>query len=268
MTHCNHCILAPRNLEKHMITIHHLGVSQSDRVVWLMEELNLPYELKWYDRGADFLAPAEYRALHPVGTAPIIVDGDLVMAESTAIVEYISQRHGGGRLSVPVSDPNYPHYLFWMQFNNNLQSVLFIKLAFQSTGTTPGADNPMMATTQRREDGIYRALEQRLGESDYLGGREFQLRGYHVDVQSHLAGHAGCADHRRQPAQYQSLCGARHGKAGLSEGDVHSRARGDQARCLTHSLRHRWLLAVCCVRAPRFTHSPTAGNVTGQFCRM
>jgi glutathione S-transferase len=65
------------------------------------------------------------------------------------------------------------HYLFWMQFNNNLQSVLFIKLAFQSTGTTPGADNPMMATTQRREDGIYRALEQRLGEADYLGGPNF-----------------------------------------------------------------------------------------------
>jgi len=156
-----------------MITIHHLGVSQSDRIVWLMEELNLPYELKWYDRGPDFLAPAEYRALHPVGTAPIITDGDLVMAESTAIVEYISQRHGGGRLSVQPSDPDYPHYLFWMQFNNNLQSVLFIKLAFQSTGAAPGADNPMMATTQRREDGIYRALEQRLGESDYLGGPEF-----------------------------------------------------------------------------------------------
>jgi glutathione S-transferase len=138
-----------------------------------MEELKLPYELKWYDRGADFLAPAEYRALHPAGTAPIITDGDLVMAESTAIVEYISQRYGGGKLSVQPDAPDYPHYLFWMQFNNNLQSTLFIKLAFQSTGTEPGADNPMMATTQRREDGIYRALEQRLGESDYLGGAQF-----------------------------------------------------------------------------------------------
>jgi glutathione S-transferase len=156
-----------------MITIHHLGVSQSDRVVWLMEELRLPYELKWYDRGEDFLAPAEFRALHPAGTAPIIADGDLVMAESTAIVEYISQRHGGGKLSVPSSDPNYPHYLFWMQFNNNLQSTLFIKLAFQSMGGEPDSDNPMMATTARREDGIYRALEERLGESDYLGGPEF-----------------------------------------------------------------------------------------------
>jgi glutathione S-transferase len=65
------------------------------------------------------------------------------------------------------------YYLFWMQFNNNLQSTLFIKLAFQSTGTSPGEDNPMMATTLRREDGIYRALEQRLGESDYLGGAHF-----------------------------------------------------------------------------------------------
>lgn len=156
-----------------MITIHHLGISQSDRVVWLMEELNLPYELKWYDRGDDFLAPPEYRALHPAGTAPIITDGDLVMAESTAIVEYISQRHGGGKLSVPPGDPNYPHYLFWMQFNNNLQSTLFIKLAFQSMGGASGDDNPMMATTQRREDGVYRALEQRLGESEYLGGPQF-----------------------------------------------------------------------------------------------
>jgi len=156
-----------------MITIHHLGVSQSDRVVWLMEELNLPYELKWYDRGEDFLAPPEYRALHPAGTAPIITDGDLVMAESTAIVEYISQRYGGGALSVPVDDPDYPHYLYWMQFNNNLQTTLFIKMAVQSTGVEPGTDNLMMTTTQRREDGMYRVLEERLGESDYLGGPRF-----------------------------------------------------------------------------------------------
>ncbi len=156
-----------------MITIHHLGVSQSDRIVWLMEELGLPYELKWYDRGADFLAPPEYRALHPTGTAPVITDGDLVMAESTAIVEYISQRYGAGRLSVPVSDPDYPHYLFWMQFNNNLQMTLFVKMASESSGASPAADSLIMTTTSRREEGIYRALEQRLAESDYLGGPHF-----------------------------------------------------------------------------------------------
>lgn len=156
-----------------MITIHHLGISQSDRVVWLMEELGLPYELKWYDRGDDFLAPAEYRALHPAGTAPIIEDGGVVMAESTAVVEYISQRYGEGRLSVPVSHPDYPHYLYWMQFNNNLQSVLFLKMAVQSTGAQPSDDNPLLTSNNRRHDGIYAALEQRLGESEYLGGKEF-----------------------------------------------------------------------------------------------
>ena len=95
------------------------------------------------------------------------------MGESTAIVEYISQRYGGGKFSVGVSDPDYPHYLYWMQVNNNLQSALFIKVAVQSTGADPAADNLVMKTTQRREEGIYRALEQRLGESDYLGGPQF-----------------------------------------------------------------------------------------------
>lgn len=155
-----------------MITIHHLGVSQSDRVVWLMEELGLPYELKWYDRGDDFLAPAEYRALHPAGTSPTITDGDLVMAESTAIVEYIAQRYGEGKLCVTVDDPNYPHYLYWMHFNNNLQSILFTKFAAQ-LASTGDEENLMLTTSQRREDGLYTALEGRLAESDYLGGPEF-----------------------------------------------------------------------------------------------
>lgn len=157
-----------------MIIVHHLGISQSDRIVWLMEELGLPYELKWYDRGPDFLAPAEYRALHPAGTAPIIEDGDLVMAESTAIVEYISQRHGKGRLSVPVASPDYPHYLYWMQFNNNLQAALFIKRSSQAAADPAAAQkNPIFVTMNRRVDGLYVALERRLGEAAYLGGAEF-----------------------------------------------------------------------------------------------
>lgn len=156
-----------------MITIHHLAVSQSDRIVWLMEELGHPYELKWYDRGEDFLAPPEYRALHPAGTAPIITDGDLVLAESTAIVEYVSRCHGDGRLSVAPDQPHYPHYLYWMQFNNNLQSVLFVNFAVKATGGQADPGNPLLTTMARREEGLYRALEQRLGESDYLGGPDF-----------------------------------------------------------------------------------------------
>ena len=156
-----------------MLTIHHLGVSQSDRVVWLMEELGLPYELKWYNRGEDFLAPAEFRALHPVGTAPIVTDGDVVMAESTAIVEYISQRYGGGKLSVAADDPDYPHYLYWMNFNNNFQSVLFMKMAYQAGGGDLAAGGQIVDVMLRREQGLYDYLEQRLGESEYLGAGRF-----------------------------------------------------------------------------------------------
>jgi glutathione S-transferase len=138
-----------------------------------MEELELPYELEWYDRGPDLLAPPEYRDLHPVGTAPVITDGDLVMAESTAIVEYISQRHGGGRLSVAPDDPAYPHYLFWMQFNNNLLGCVMVRAALRASGVDAKSDNVILTTSQRREDGIYRAMEERLGESEYLGGPQF-----------------------------------------------------------------------------------------------
>src|SRR5829696_8372473 len=73
-----------------MLTVHHLGKSQSERIVWLCEELGIPYELKIYDRDpVTRLAPPEYKALHPLGAAPVITDGDVVLAESGAIIEYI-----------------------------------------------------------------------------------------------------------------------------------------------------------------------------------
>ena len=71
-----------------MLTVHHLGKSQSERIVWLCEELGIEYELKCYPR-SPVLAPPEYKALHPIGAAPVITDGELVLAESGAIVEYI-----------------------------------------------------------------------------------------------------------------------------------------------------------------------------------
>jgi glutathione S-transferase len=84
-----------------MLTVHHLGISQSERIVWLCEELGIPYELKRYDRDpVTRLGPPEYKALHPLGTAPIITDGDLVLPESGAIMEYIIGKYGDGRLAV------------------------------------------------------------------------------------------------------------------------------------------------------------------------
>lgn len=155
-----------------MITIHHLGVSQSDRIVWLMEELNLPYQLKWYNRKADGLAPDEYLALHPAAAAPVIQDGDLVLAESGAIVEYICHRYAGGKLTVGPHQPNYAEYLYWMHFNNNVLAVFFAKLALGTQAPGPDAER-VGGFTKRREEGYYRYLDQRLGVSPYLAGPEF-----------------------------------------------------------------------------------------------
>ena len=153
-----------------MITIHHLGVSQSDRVVWLMEELGLPYELVWHRRGADGLAPASYLALHPAATAPVVQDGDRVLAESAAIVEHICHAHAGGRLTVGPGAANHYDYLYWMQLNNNVLGLFFAKLALG--GATDGVLAQMI---QRREDGYARMVEQPLAASPYLAGPEFTL---------------------------------------------------------------------------------------------
>ena len=123
-----------------MITIHHLGISQSDRIVWLMEELNLPYHLKWYNRKADQLAPDDYLTLHPAATVPVIQDGDVVLAESATIVEYICHRHAGGKLTVGPTQPNYTEYLYWMHFNNNVQGLFFAKLALGPQAHGPDAE--------------------------------------------------------------------------------------------------------------------------------
>jgi glutathione S-transferase len=150
-----------------VITIHHLGVSQSDRIVWLMEELKLPYRLKWYDRGPDGLAPPEYLALHPAATAPVIEDGGRLLAESAAICEYVSQRYGGGRLSVAPDRPNYFDYLYFMHWNNNVQGMFFAKLAARAAGA-----NPVGGVIERRENGYYRALEQQLAKNAFVAGPE------------------------------------------------------------------------------------------------
>ena len=155
-----------------MITIHHLGVSQSDRVVWLMEELGLPYTLKWYHRGPDRLAPPEFLALHPTATAPVIEDDGVVLAESIVILEHICRRHAGGRLTVNPDDPRYSDYLFWMQFNNNLLGLYFAHLALAAGGGEgPGVDR-VAGLIARRRDSLLAHMDECLGKRPYLAGDE------------------------------------------------------------------------------------------------
>ena len=100
-----------------MIVVHHLNNSRSQRILWLLEELDTPYRVETYRRDAKTnLAPSELRAVHPLGKSPVIQDGDLVLAESGAIIEYLLERHGNGRL-VPARGTNeHVRYLHWMHF--------------------------------------------------------------------------------------------------------------------------------------------------------
>src|SRR5438477_9656525 len=109
-----------------MLTVHHLGRSQSERIVWLCEELGIDYELKRYERDpVTRLAPPEYKALHPIGTAPVITDGKLVLGESGAIMEYIIASYGGGRLARPNDQPEFSAYRYWLHFANaSFQALL------------------------------------------------------------------------------------------------------------------------------------------------
>ena len=98
-----------------MLTVHHLRISQSERIVWLCEELGIEYDLKLYDRRADNrMAPDEYKALHPMGIAPVITDGDLVLGESGAICEYIDRKYGESRLSPAAGGPDLADHSFWL----------------------------------------------------------------------------------------------------------------------------------------------------------
>lgn len=156
-----------------MLTVHHLGISQSDRIVWLCEELEIPYQLVRYARDPDTqLAPQAYRALHPFGTAPVITDGDLVLGESGAIIEYIVAKHGGGRLAVSVNEPEFADYLFWFHFANGslMPSSMVDLIAQRLGGDTQGG---LVAALRARSDRAFAMVESRVASVDYFAGAKF-----------------------------------------------------------------------------------------------
>ena len=156
-----------------MLTVHHLGKSQSERIVWLCEELGIPYELKHTARDSrTMLAPAPYKALHPIGSAPVITDGDLVLAESGAIVNYVIAKHGNGRLAPGAGHPDFAQYLYWFHFaNGTLQAgmgrlMMLNRLKLDS-------DNPVLATSKARVDRAFDLVDARVREAEYFAGKDF-----------------------------------------------------------------------------------------------
>ena len=122
-----------------MITVHHLNNSRSQRILWLLEELGLPYEIVRYTRDArTMLAPPELLAIHPLGKSPIISDGSTTVAESGAIVEYVLEHYGAGRLIPPPGSPERLRYTYWLHFaEGSAMPVLLLKLIFNRVESAP-----------------------------------------------------------------------------------------------------------------------------------
>jgi glutathione S-transferase len=122
-----------------MIVVHHLNNSRSQRVLWLLEELGVPYEIKRYQRDPKtMLAPPELRAVHPLGKSPVITDGDLTIAESGAIIEYLVERYGNGKLVPPAGTPEKLRYTYWLHFaEGSAMLPLVMKLVFGRVETAP-----------------------------------------------------------------------------------------------------------------------------------
>jgi glutathione S-transferase len=169
-----------------MITVHHLNDSRSQRILWLLEELELPYEIVRYKRDpATMLAPPALRAVHPLGKSPVITDGALTLAESGAIVEYLVERYGNGRLIPPAGTPERLRYTYWLHYaEGSAMPPLLLKLAFTRVANAP---MPFFARAiaRRIADGALRAfvdpqiarhldyLEGELGRSPWFAGNAF-----------------------------------------------------------------------------------------------
>ena len=122
-----------------MIIVHHLNNSRSQRVLWLLEELGLTYEIKFYQRDKQtMLAPPELRAVHPLGKSPVITDGALTVAESGAILEYLVDRYGNGRLKPAAASAEALDYRYFMHYaEGSAMPPLLMKLVFDKVASAP-----------------------------------------------------------------------------------------------------------------------------------
>ncbi|MEO6339517.1 MAG: glutathione S-transferase [Caulobacteraceae bacterium] len=154
-----------------MIVVHHLNDSRSQRILWLLEELGLDYEIKRYARDAvTRLAPPELKAVHPLGKSPVITDDGLTLIESGAIVDHLIRRHGGGRLQPDPATPQYDVYVQWLHYAEG-SAMLPLMLQVYTSRLGEGA-----APLRPRIDGEIANhlgfIEQSLAGRDYVVGDE------------------------------------------------------------------------------------------------
>lgn len=155
-----------------MITIHHLDRSRSERAIWVMEELGAPYTLRWYKRLENLSAEPAYKALHPLGSSPVIeVDGQMI-AESGAVVEYLATTQGGRALALGPRDPAYGEYLFWFHFaESSLMPEITREIMAEHLGIAN--DHPSRQWSRARTAMFLDHVNGRLGEAPWFAGAQF-----------------------------------------------------------------------------------------------
>jgi len=168
-----------------MIIVHHLNNSRSQRVLWLLEEMGLDYEVKRYERdAATMLAPAELRAIHPLGKSPVIQDGDILVAETGAIVEYLLESHAGHDLRPQPGTADGRRFTYWLHYaEGSAMTPLLLKLIFGALPTrSPGLVRPIVkAISNKAQSGFIDPQiaahtaywEAELGKSAWFAGDRF-----------------------------------------------------------------------------------------------
>ncbi|MDX1376471.1 MAG: glutathione S-transferase [Burkholderiales bacterium] len=162
-----------------MITVHHLNNSRSQRVLWMLEELGLEYQVKRYQRDPKtLLAPPELREVHPLGKSPVITDGGLTLAESGAILEYLAERYGEGRLLPAAGTPERLRYVYWMHYaEGSAMPPLLLDLVFTRIGKAP---TPLVVRP------VARAIARRVKDAYIAPQIERQLDYMEAELRKHL----------------------------------------------------------------------------------
>ena len=190
-----------------MLTLHHLNNSRSQRVLWLLEELGVPYEIKHYQRGPDMLAPKELRAVHPLGKSPVITDGSNTVAESGAIIEYIVEIYGNGRLIPPPKTAERLRYTYWLHYaEGSAMLPLLLKLIFSMLPRrAPVLMRPVMKAVSKQlvtglaDPRIKQQIdywEAELGKSEWFCGSEFTAADVQMSFPLEAAAARGGLDSR------------------------------------------------------------------------
>lgn len=168
-----------------MITVHHLNNSRSQRILWLLEELGVEYQIKRYERDPQtLLAPPELRAVHPLGKSPVVTDGELTLAESGAIIDYLANRYGPHLLPAPES-PERLRCNYWLHYaEGSAMSPLLLKLVFDKVESSPMPFfvKPIARGIAQKVKGAFVTpqlklhldyLEGELGKSTWFAGEAF-----------------------------------------------------------------------------------------------